>query len=155
MTMAAYEYVFPGLYKAPAQKVGELLEKLEKSGAGLSPETLLAASRPKKALLHGEFEWDDGVAAEKWRLRQAQAIIQSVRVVIQTTDREERERGFVSAPGRQSAYVALETAMGRGEYEAHLFGQAWRDMESFMAKYRRLEKLAPVIRAIDGIMRDA
>ena len=151
--MAAYEYAVKGLCKAPAQKVGELMEKLERSKNGLTPSSLLEASRKKGALLHDDFDWDDTVAAEKWRLTQAQRIILNVRIVIQQTDSEsvEKERGFISVPGGKSAYVSLQSAFSNEEWKKHLLEQAKYDMETFIAKYRRLGELAPVIQAMNEV----
>ena len=151
--MAAYEYAVKGLCKAPAQKVGELLEKLEHSKNGLSPSTLLEASRKKGSLLYDDFEWNDGIAAEKWRLSQAQKIIQNVRIVIEKTDTEteRKERGFVSIPGGKSAYVALQSAFSNEEWKNHLLNQAKEEMDMFIAKYSRLNELEPVIQAMKDI----
>ena len=148
--MAAYEYAVKGIYKAPAQQVGELLEKLEQSDNGLSPSTLLEASREEGSLLHDEFEWNDGIAAEKWRLSQAQKIILNIRVVIEKTDSEQerKERGFVVTPGGNSAYVSLQAAFSNEEWKNHLLNQAKEEMDMFIAKYSRLTELAPVIEAM-------
>ena len=153
--MAAYEYVFKGMYKVPAQTVGEVLEGLERNG-GLTPKTLLDSQRDENAPLHNEFEWDDTIAAEKWRLDQAQRMIQSIRIV-QTDDTEERkayrERSFVSTPGGRNVYVSMDTAMHKEEYRNHLLEQAKRDSEVYLAKYRRMEELAAVVTAMEDFLR--
>jgi hypothetical protein len=145
--MAAYEYAVKGLCKVPAQKVGELMEKLERSKNGLSPSSLLEASRKDGTLLHEYFDWDDTSAAEKWRLSQAQGLILNVRVVIKETDsdHEIKERGFVATPDRKSAYVSLQTAFSNEEWKKSLLNQVKTDMETFIAKYRRLQEVQSVI----------
>lgn len=150
--MAAYEYRVKGLYSAPAQAVGELFEKLEKSKAGLTPQSVVDASRDKKSLLHNEFEWDDKIAAEGYRRNQASAIIRNVVVVKATTDEEERRvRGFVSIPGGTTNYVTIEHALKRDEWREHLMKQAKCDMLEFEAKYRVLTELADVIAAMHRV----
>ena len=152
-----YEYRVKRLYKAPAQAVGELCEALQESDKGLTPATLLDASRAEGSLLHDDFEWVDSVAAEKYRLSQAQDIIQNVIIVQESSDEEEREeadkpspvRGFVNIPGGKTAYVTLQNAMSNSEWRNHLLRQAKGDMEAFIGKYRRLEELASVIQAMD------
>lgn len=145
--MAAYEYAVKGLCKVPAQKVGELMEKLERSKNGLSPSSLLEASRKDGTLLHEYFDWDDTSAAEKWRMSQAQGLILNVRVVIKETDsdHEIKERGFVPTPDRKSAYVSLQTAFSNEEWKKSLLNQVKTDMETFIAKYRRLQEVQSVI----------
>lgn len=145
--MAAYEYAVKGLCKVPAQKVGELMEKLERSKNGLSPSSLLEASRKDGTLLHEYFDWDDTSAAEKWRMSQAQGLILNVRVVIKETDsdHEIKERGFVPTTDRKSAYVSLQTAFSNEEWKKSLLNQVKTDMETFIAKYRRLQEVQSVI----------
>ena len=151
--MSAYTYTFAGGFKQEyAQTVGELCEKLEASDGGLTPQTLLDASRDESSPTHALFEWDDTKAAEKWRLEQASSLIRNIRIV-RTDDTEERkalkDKGFVVTPGRQSAYVSLDTALHRENYRAYLIEQAKRDCETFEAKYRRVSELASVIAAMD------
>lgn len=149
MAAYSYEYKVPGLVKAPAQAVGELFERLEQTEEGLTPATVLEASRDENALLHGEFEWQDDVAAEKYRLDQARFIIRNLTVITKTTDQEERENGkdraFVCTNGRSGNYVALKFALTNAELRANLLKEARRDMLIFTAKYQRLEELASVI----------
>lgn len=149
--MAACSYVFklPGLVKAPAQSVGELFERLEQSPEGLSPSSVLNASRDENSLLHDEFEWDDTAAAEKYRLGQARFLIQNLTIVTRTDDQTERQNGndraFVITPGYKGAYVAIDHALTNAEWRTHLLNTAKQDMDAFIAKYRRLEELASVI----------
>ena len=63
MAAYMYEYRVKGLVKAPAQVAGEIMEQLEQSEQGLSPASLLDASRDESAPLHGEFECRTGVPA--------------------------------------------------------------------------------------------
>lgn len=156
--MAAFKYEYSGnsgFYKVSAQVVGEICEELEKSEKGLSPSSLLDASRDESSPLHNEFEWDDTVAAEKWRLEQARLMISHIRIV-KTNDQEEREaqreRAFVSTPGRKSVYASLDTAMHRKELRNYLLDQARRDSEIFLSKYRRMEQLAAVCREMENFL---
>ena len=153
MAAFSYEYKVNGLAKAPAQAVGELFEQLQNSEAGLTPSSVLNASRDEGSLLHSSFEWDDAVAGEKYRLNQARSIIQNVVVVEKTTDADEREkvadRAFVITPGGKSAYVALDCAMSNAKWRCHLLKLAKEDMQIFAQKYRRLSELADVIRKMD------
>ena len=153
MAAFVYEYKVSGLVKAPAQKVGELMETLADSDAGLTPQALVDASRDVDALLHNDFEWDNDVAGERYRQIQAQTIIRNIRIVVQKgEDDEMRERGFVVTPGRKSAYVTLNEATTKAEYREFLLKQARRDAEQFLAKYRRLEELADVTRAMETFL---
>ena len=60
--------------KADAQQAGILCSRLEAEGR-LTAKALLDESRDEDSPLHGEFEWNDGIAAEKYRENQARHII--------------------------------------------------------------------------------
>ena len=148
-----YSYRVPGLQKAPADVTGKVFEELANSEAGLSPRSLVDASRDENAPLHNEFEWRDDVAAEKYRLTQAQGIIQNLRVVtVQADGSEAMERSSVVRPGGESRYVALQSALSREDWRDHLLEEARRDCRNFIGKYRRLKALAGITDAMEQFL---
>lgn len=60
------------LFKADAQRVAEELAEL---GDEITPARILDKARDSDTELHKCFEWDDTVAAEKYRLTQARQIV--------------------------------------------------------------------------------
>lgn len=64
------EWKIKGIYKADAQKVAD--EIGEKS---ITPQEVLEKARDENSELHKCFEWDNDIAAEKYRLEQARKII--------------------------------------------------------------------------------
>lgn len=149
--MAAFKYEFSieRYHKVDAQVVGEMLEDMHNKGIEVTPEAVLEASRDPSSPTHAEFEWNDTVAAEKYRVEQARLLIAHVRIVrVDNKPGEYKERGFVPVPGGRSVYVPLQTALGKEEYKEHLLKQARGDVEVFLAKYRRLEELAAVTTAM-------
>lgn len=149
--MAAFKYEFSieRYHKVSAQVVGEMLEEMHNKGIEVTPEVLLDASRDVNSPTHCEFEWDDTVAAEKYRVEQARNLISHVRIVREDSEPQDyKERGFVPVPGGRNVYVPLQTALEKEEYKEHLLKQARNDTEIFLAKYRRLEELAAVTTAM-------
>lgn len=145
--MAAFKYEFSiqRFHKVDAQVVGEMLEDMHNRGVEITPEELLCEARDESSPIHAEFEWDDGIAAEKYRVEQARLLISHVRIVREEEPPQQyKERGFVPIPGGNRVYVPLQTALGKEEYKSHLLKQARNDAEIFLAKYRRLEELAKV-----------
>lgn len=69
-----------------AQTAGEELDRIRQEHGTLEPGTVVDESRPEAAPLHPAFEWDDPVAAEKYREHQASHLIKQVRVVVQPRD---------------------------------------------------------------------
>jgi len=148
--MSAYSYSygkFDAVFKNPAEVAGPVCLKLRESEVGLTPESLLDASRDENAPLHNEFEWDDTVAAEKFRKEQARCIIRHL--VIQRIDATEegypKERAFIYTGEKASGYVPMKDALSNDTWRTNLLKAAKRDMNYFVAKYHRLEELTKVI----------
>lgn len=148
-----YSYRVPGLQKAPAEVTGKVFEELANSEKGLSPRTLVDASRDVNAPLHNEFEWRDDVAAEKYRLTQAQGIITNLRIVtIQADGSKALDRAFVVKPGGESQYVFIQNALSREDWRDHLLEEARRECKAFLGKYRRLQALAGVVNSMEQFL---
>ena len=160
-----YKYKLPGLMKAPAEVAGAVCQQLTESSEGLTPKTLVDASRPEDAPLHNEFEWDDAIAGEKFREFQARKYIGNI-IIVKSDYQTERElklvekhkeneeeeeskehtdRGFVSTGGGSPRYVPLFSALTHDVWRQNLLEDAKRDMRTFTIKYHRLEELADII----------
>ena len=156
----AYKYsygVTKGLFKNPAEIAGPVCQYLKET-VGLTAKNLVEASRDVNAPLHNEFEWDDTVAAEKWREEQAACIIRHL--IIVETEYEAphyKDRAFVHTGEKETGYVPLKDALSNKKWKENLLKAAYKDMEIFRAKYHRLEELSDVIKDIDQILskRDA
>lgn len=58
----------------------EQLDEIRSQYGRLTPRLIVDEARDPRHPLHHRFEWDDGLAAEKWRREQARALIRSVAV---------------------------------------------------------------------------
>ena len=155
--MAAYKYsygAFSGMFKNPADVAGKVLTQLRESEAGLTPESLVDASRDESAPLHNEFEWNDSVAAEKYRREQARYIIRHL--IIEEVELEEpkhvKDRAFVYTGNTKTGYVSLKDALENKTWRRKLLDAAKRDMNYFVDKYDRLEELSNVIEPMKQIL---
>ena len=155
--MAAYAYSYGSLsklFKNSAEVAGSVCQQLRDSEQGLTPHTLVEASRDVNAPLHNEFEWDDTVAAEKYRIEQARCIIRHL--IIVRTDiqecRKSKDRAFVPTEPSGKAYVPLHEALSIETFKTNLLKAAKADAERFVLKYNRLEELAGVIREMKGFL---
>lgn len=142
-----YSYKVQGLHKAPAQVAGEVCERLENSAEGLSPKTLLDASRAKDAPLHDEFEWNDGIAAERYREGQAGDLIRNLRIVSVEQEEETSARAFVNVQSatKPGSYHYIATVLDDSEMKDRLLETAKREMRSFIAKFQSLQQLSGVL----------
>lgn len=138
-----YEYKSNSRISVPAQVAGEVCESLAKSG-GLTPKRLLDASRAEDAPLHGEFEWDNDVAAEAYRESQAAHIIRCI--VVKPDERMmEPIRAFVRVTEASGDYTPMCVVMESKSMMNTLMDNARKEMEAFVRKYGGLGELSKVI----------
>lgn len=141
-----------------AKIVGETLIQLGFERGVVQKEELLEVARPKSHPLHDEFEWDDSIAGERFRLQQAAFMIRSVRI-IPIVD------GKPGAPVRATTSVTVETKKGGGteavrgymflpaameqeDLADQVVANALRSLESWTriyGQYERLKKAAKVV----------
>lgn len=163
MSAFEYRYRINGLFKTPAEVAGVVCQQLTMTKGGLTPKTLVNASRPIDAPLHQEFEWNNNKAAEKYREEQAKKIIRNV-VIVEVEDKQEEknnivsivdkpvDRGFVSTGENNHQYVSLAVALSNDTWRDNLLEAAKRDMRAFIAKYHRLKELANIIDDINDFL---
>lgn len=146
--MSIYRWKTGARSPVSAQIAGEVCADLERNG-NLTPRALVDVSRPEDAPLHDAFEWDDAVAAERYRETQAGYIIRSVEVVVQ--ENKEPVRAFVSVTTGKEArpYSSIEHVLVRSDSRALLLEQARMELQTFKRKYQQLTELAGVFAAID------
>lgn len=103
----------------------------------LVPREVVAAARSKKSTLHGEFTWDDGKAAEKYREEEARTLI---RAYVTYEPRVERQaRGYVSVPSDRTeggGYRQTGAAISRAGYAAEMFAEIAARIAGMRASYR-------------------
>ncbi len=83
-----YEWKSASRIKANAQEAGKLFEQLEAEN-DLTAARVVEESRAESAVLHGEFEWNDTKAANKYREHQARNIINAITIKTVATDSDD------------------------------------------------------------------
>lgn len=151
----AYEWKYP--YPVDAQKAGKELERINSKYNSLIPEQVVEESRDDDAVLHPCFEWNDAVAAEKYRVEQARHIIGSLVIQVENSTKTKDEvsktivtRAFVNvSEERKGVYVPVQTALNRNDYRERVLKNALSELCMFQTKYSNLKELAEVNKAID------
>lgn len=136
------EWKIKGIYKADAQKVAD--EIGEKS---ITPQEVLEKAKDKKSELHKCFEWNNDVAAEKYRLQQARAIIINL-VYIPKEKEEQPVRCFQITTERSVYQPTKQFLVQENEYQS-LLKRAKAELESFRKRYSTLTELEQVFEQID------
>lgn len=83
-----------------AEVVAAELNRIEEETGNADRRSIVEAARPDDAVLHPAFEWDDAVAAERYREAQAGQIVRAVVLVPEPEKGESLPivRAFVSMP---------------------------------------------------------
>ena len=133
--------------KADAQQAGILCSKLETEGR-LTAKALLDESRAEGSPLHDEFEWNDGIAAEKYRENQARHIINCLVTVHESAS---PTRSCFNIECKTAEYRSVTAIMQNSESRDQLLSLALRELDAFKQKFSSLSELAAVFAAIEEI----
>ena len=132
-----YAWARQNLFKLDANVVGEHIESLvEKYNEHLTADEILADARATRSPIHDAFEWDDSVAAEKFRRRQARALV--ISLVPMKGTKKMRTRAFVfvrHAKHERKVYMPVRSAMGRPDMRDQLIENAYRQLDQWMTHY--------------------
>lgn len=69
-----------------AATIDNELERIYRRDGEVSPESILESARSPKSPLHQYFEWDDSLAAERYRLEQARQMIMRSKLIVQLVE---------------------------------------------------------------------
>lgn len=139
-----------GYSNADAQIIGERIKELEP----VTPAILVDDARPEDSPLHKFFEWDDSVAAERYRVHQAQQVVNHLRVII----REEgpARKAFHSVTiteteGVERAYVSTQTVCEQpGEdYKKQIIAKAATELATWRRRYEEYKDYFPEVFGAD------
>lgn len=150
-----YKWKVP-LYKAvSAQQAGERIEELDRIHGEVTSQILLDDSRPEDAVLHPCYEWDDSVAAEKYRLHQSKKIIGNLVVVSVSEENIDSEEpphinAFVTVNERneKASYRPTTIALSDENMKEQILKNATAELRMFKAKYDGLVDFATLIKEV-------
>lgn len=160
-----YSYRSGYSYKVPAQTVGKALESIEEKEGKVTSASFLEYSRPETSDTHSMFEWNDSIAAEKYRLRQSAAIIGQIEVEIQYIDTPQEASeiqitpvpAFVNVAGKSTRASATFVNVIAAHEDSALWKQVMQnalgELNTFKRKYARYKEFAKVISAIEELER--
>ena len=139
------EWKIKGLFNADAQRVAD-----EIGENSITPEQVLEKARNyENSELHKCFEWNDGIAAEKYRLIQARKIIINLAYVPKEKT-DEPVRCF-QITREKSVYMPTKQFLVNNDEYQDLLKRAKVELESFKRRYATLSELEKVFEAIESI----
>lgn len=140
--------------KLDPQIVGEFLDGLREDGGGLTAASVVSASKAKKSPLHSYFEWDDSVAASRYRDSQARDVINHICVTVEKSSGVQVvTRAFLHIQSNEGPrYEALHTVMSDDEKRGQVLANALREIKIWRNRYDELNELAGIIAEIDRLV---
>lgn len=131
-----------------AQTYGEFLWQIrEENGDTLNPAMVLEKARPKVSPIHNFFEWDDGIAGDKYRLWQARYLIGRIEIIVQTEEGEEQTRAFYNISvetedeGHERGYVTIKDIQENEDYLEIVLENALGEIKSWQKRYSQYKRL--------------
>lgn len=138
------EWRIKGIYKADAQKVADEIGNKE-----ITPEEVLEMAKDENSELHKCFEWNNDIAAEKYRLQQARAII--INLVYKTDKKTEQPIRMFQITTKKSTYQPTRQFLVQEDEYQNLLKRAKSELEAFKKKYHTLTELELVFEAMEMI----
>lgn len=133
-----------GIYKADAQKVAD-----EIGVDKITPEEIIEKAKDKNTELHKCFEWNDTIAAEKYRLQQARNVLSML--VYEKKEEVEVPVRVYSLTNETKTYQPSISFMFREDEYQGLLKRAKAELEAFKRKYHTLTELEEVFKAMEMI----
>ena len=146
-------------FKADAKAALKEIEALNKRHGGYAPDgSLVEHARSPKSVLHNDFEWDDSVAGNKYRLNTEKKIKRSLVVVTDGLNNGQSEpteirlfqRAKIECGGKpQRIWLNTFDMLKDPEGRQQLVDNAKKELEAFTNKYKALSELSDVLEPID------
>lgn len=131
------------------------LKALSAKNDGLvKAQDVVEAARDEDSPLHSKFEWNDGEAAEKFRLIQARTLLSISVQYIARGHTVEPRKVFVSLSTDRSkrhgaGYRTLTDVLSDPDMKNQLLMDSLEQMTHFQEKYKSLKELSDVLVAMD------
>lgn len=136
-----------GLFPVSADTAKAEFDRIYEKYGVLTTKDIVDESREETATLHKCFEWNDEVAAEKYRQKQAGDMIRCLVSVVKHDDSDApiAVRAIVKTDEK---YEPITVTMRSDDKKAVLFADVLNDIDRFKKKYSALSELSAVFDAM-------
>lgn len=139
--------------KLPYKIEKEFTALMQKSRTGrLLPADVVEVAEDENHPLHNHFTWDNGVAAHKWRLQEAQTLIRSFTIYNQELNVKVRTfSSLESDRDMGGGYRWTMDVVERPNLRSQLLLTALHELEAVRRKYSYMQELADVWDTVDRV----
>lgn len=151
----AYKWSTNLYSKVKAEDAGREFEQIEKENGYITPEAVVDRARPEDSVMHKLFEWNDSIAAEKYRTQQAGCIIGAL--IVTKSETNYTKRAFVNIvasphnPQNKPQYIRIDRAFSDPVTKDILLKNAIAELKRFKEKHAALKELSKVFNEIDKL----
>ncbi len=132
-------------YKADAKQAYDEITRLEK----ITPQNVVELARNENSVIHNDFEWNDEIAGEKYRIIQAADMIRSF--VIETKEEEKEPIRALQITTTTNTYKPTEFFIKNEDEYQNLLRRAKIELQGFKKRYSRLTELEDIFKKIDEL----
>lgn len=125
-------------------------EEIQTIGEKVTPEQIVDYARNDTSELHKLFEWDDTVAAEKYRIIQAQGIVRNL--VYVPAKKDDPPVRVLQITTETHEYQPTRFFLKQEDQYTALLKRALAELNAFKRKYKSLTELDKIFSDIDEIL---
>ena len=129
----------------------QIADEIMSIGESASPKQIVDKARDEGTELHKVFEWDDAIAAEKYRCDQARHVVRCLVIDQPEANEDKPEIRVWHKVDNQEGYRRVELIVRHEDEYAALLSQANRELKAFRVKYSTLNELREIFDMIDKI----
>ena len=126
--------------------------EIQTLGNSYTPDDIVELAKDESTELHKCFEWDDTIAAEKWRKHTARLICCSLQVVVEKEEKEPVTYRLIQIDRSEQAYKPVMMTVRNDDEYGRLLKQAKLELKAFKERYKKITELETVIDEIDRII---
>lgn len=142
-----------GLYHVNAQLVAEEIMSIDSGINGITKQQIVDKARDEDTELHKCFEWNDSVAAERYRLVQAGSVLHHIvikRIEEQIEQNMPEIRFFHKTDLKpDSGYKPISYIVKNNDEYYKMLQMAYAELHAFKQKYKNLQELDYILKLID------
>lgn len=141
------------IHDEDANRIGSFLDSKFGDLAVTATEIVVAA-RPARSPIHRDFEWDDAVAGDQFRLEQARQMLRSIKVVFVNGHESVPTRAYhqvtvVEADQEQHrVYMPAQVVWQTPELASQVTEKALAELRGWVARYRSYKQFSGLAEGI-------
>lgn len=148
--MKRIEWKMAGLFNADAERC---YNEIQEIGDSYTPDDILEKAKDETTELHKCFEWDDTIAAHKWRKHTARMICNNiVLTVVKSEAQPARKFRLIQNVREGDGYESSIRIYSNPDKMKALYERMVADSRRFVERYESLPEASEIITAMKAVL---